>query len=356
MTELTVGAGYARGLRDFALARGADRRALDLGFGGDTGDLSDPDSRIPFSRYVALMRTAKALTGDPALALHYGEGVDVTEVSIVGLIGQASASMMEAFAQLNRYVSLIIETENQDGGDRFQLVRDHQGLWLVDMRRDANAFIELTETAFAQLVSATRGSRDTPLLRSVHVTHPEPGYGAEYERIFRAPVHWESERNALQIHEAWLRLPVSILPRYAFGILTERAETMLKSLEQSKSVRGRVESLLLTRLHTGKVGMDGIADHLGISRQTLFRKLKAEGVSFERVLDQLRHRLALSYLAGNKVSVNETAYLVGFSDPATFSRAFKRWTGVSPVKVRVAGGAFIAGTGSTSYPVPSHQD
>nr|MDQ3744920.1 AraC family transcriptional regulator [Acidobacteriota bacterium] len=108
------------------------------------------------------------------------------------------------------------------------------------------------------------------------------------------------------------------------------------SLENSKSTRGRVESLLLPVLHTGEASMDMIARKLGISRQTLFRKLKAEGVTFEQVLDGLRHQMALHYLNGKKVSVNETAYLVGFSDPASFSRAFKRWTGASPRTMRAA--------------------
>jgi AraC-like DNA-binding protein len=76
--------------------------------------------------------------------------------------------------------------------------------------------------------------------------------------------------------------------------------------------------------------MDGIASTLGLSRQTLSRRLKAEGTTFEKVLDELRHRMALNYMSGQKVSVNETAYLVGFSEPAAFSRAFKRWTGTSP--------------------------
>ena len=83
-------------------------------------------------------------------------------------------------------------------------------------------------------------------------------------------------------------------------------------------------------LHTGDIGMDAIAAKMAVSRQTLFRRLKAEDVTFEKVLDELRHRLALHYLGGRKASVNETAYLVGFSDPAAFSRAFKRWTGKSP--------------------------
>jgi AraC-like DNA-binding protein len=71
-----------------------------------------------------------------------------------------------------------------------------------------------------------------------------------------------------------------------------------------------------------------------MSRQTLYRRLKEEGCTFEQVLDDLRHRLALDYLTARKASVNETAYLVGFSDPAAFSRAFKRWTGKSPREMR----------------------
>jgi AraC-like DNA-binding protein len=73
-----------------------------------------------------------------------------------------------------------------------------------------------------------------------------------------------------------------------------------------------------------------IADKLCCSRQTLFRKLKAEGVTFEQVLDELRRKLSLNYLNANKISVKETARLVGYSDSAAFSRAFKRWTGSSP--------------------------
>ena len=58
-------------------------------------------------------------------------------------------------------------------------------------------------------------------------------------------------------------------------------------------------------------------------------------MTFEKVLDELRHQIALNYLSGKKVSVNETAYLVGFSEPAAFLRAFKRWTGSSPRGARL---------------------
>jgi AraC-like DNA-binding protein len=231
-------------------------------------------------------------------------------------------------------VRLVVETDNEGNGDRFGMVFDGAGLWMVDQRRHANDFPELTESAFAQLVCGPRRLGVPSLLKAVHVTHAAPPHRAEYERIFQAPVVFESDRNGLLIDPALASQSVARLPRYAFGVLTQHADELLKALAGATSLRGRVEGLLMGVLHTGAVGMDMIAGKLGMSRQTLFRKLKAEGVTFEKVLDELRHRMAADYLGAKKVSVNETAYLVGFSEPAAFSRAFKRWTGSSPRGLR----------------------
>jgi AraC-like DNA-binding protein len=122
--------------------------------------------------------------------------------------------------------------------------------------------------------------------------------------------------------------------QYVSRLVNEQAEVLLKRLDSTTTIRGRVEDVLLPILHIGDASMEIVAAKLGLSRQTLFRRLKAEGVTFEKVLDELRHKLARHYLNGKNVSVNETAYLVGFSDPAAFSRAFKRWTGSSPRGMR----------------------
>jgi AraC-like DNA-binding protein len=104
---------------------------------------------------------------------------------------------------------------------------------------------------------------------------------------------------------------------------------------KSTTTRGRVERLLVPILHKGDVGMEKIAAKLALSPRTLLRRLTDEGVTFEKVLDELRHAMALDYLRERKTSVNETAYLLGFSDPSAFSRAFKRWTGTNPRTVKL---------------------
>ena len=335
MREPTVAAGVVRGLVDFAVSKGAGAGALFEQSGIGPADLQGHDNRIAFAKYVALMRAAKALCNDPALALHYGEAVALSEISIIGLIGEASETVIEAMAQINRYARLAIEVDT-GVDDRFTMERRDGLLWLIDNRKNPNDFPELTESVFARSASGMRRLGEGAMLKGIHVSHPDPGYRAEYERILRAPVFFGSDRNAMLLDEVWLSHRIRTQPRYVFGILAERADALLAALESSKSTRGCVEKLLMPVMHTGETGMDAIAAKMGLSRQTLFRRLKAEGTTYEKVLDELRRRLALDYLGGKKTSVNETAYLVGFSDPAAFSRAFKRWTGRSPRNMRVS--------------------
>jgi AraC-like DNA-binding protein len=331
MRELTIVASCVRALLELAVAKGASRATLYERAGIDPAELAERDRRVPFGKYVALMRAGKELCGDAALSLHFGEVVDLTETSVGCAIGGVT-TIDEAFAQVNRYAGLGVEVDVVGTGDRFQLQRTAGQLWIVDARSNPNDFPELTESTFARMVCSTRRSLgDIHMFKTIHVTHAEPSYRDEYERIFRVPIVFGSDRNGLRIDEAMLsnvRLPPS--SEYMTGLLRDHADMLLRKLESSHSIRGRVEILLTPILHTRDSNVDAISEKLGLSRQTLFRKLKAEGVTFEQVLDELRHKTALHYLREEKVSAKRAARLVGFSDQAAFSRAFKRWTGSTP--------------------------
>ena len=336
MRDATVAAGLARALMELAVSRGASRAELEARSGIAPADLEDHDHRVPFAKYVALMRAGKELCADPALPLHFGETIDMSEFSVVGLLAHASETMMEVLAQLNRYGQLVVEVDIGAAG-RFALEPKDGALWLVDTRKDPDEFPELTESTFTRMICGPRRFMASGYVLEVHVTHAAPAHRAEYERIWRCPVQFERPWNALRLDPALPSQRVAVQPRFVFGVLSAHADALLERLKSSKTTRGRVEHLLLPILHTGQASMEAIAAQLGLSRQTLYRQLRSEGVTFDQVLDELRHQMALHYLSGKKVSVNETAYLVGFSDPAAFSRAFKRWTGTSPRALRSKG-------------------
>ena len=343
MANPTIAAGYPKAFLDFAVSKGADRRTLIERSDICPDDLKNQDNRIPLANYLELMKAGVELCNEPALALLIGEAVRLPDISIVGLLGMAAETVEEALRQFNRYARLVLDENDAGTLDFAELVHYQGGLWLKATSALYVTHPLLTESAFARNIcdgrEFFRSNYNFPSLpepKAIHFTHAEPSYRAEYDRIFGVPLVFGSHMNAMQIDERVMSIKLPRTNRYVFGVLSERAEALLKRLESSKSTRDRVESLLMPILHTGDVSIEIVADKLGLSRQTLFRKLKAEGVTFEQVLDELRHKLALHYLSGKKVSVNQTAYLVGFSEPSAFSRAFKRWTGTSPRMMRAS--------------------
>ena len=341
MAEATIAAGFAKAFLDFAVSRGADRRILIERSRIRPDDLTEEDNRVLLADYIALMKAGIELCNEPALALLFGEEVRLPDISIVGVLGRAETAE-DARRQANRYSRLAVDEGDGETSDPLEFVREDGNVWL---KFNSTLYVEhplLTESAFARCVSGRGAQSESgdgacrwPCPKAFSFTHEEPSYRAEYDRIFRVPLIFGSNKNAILFGEELLSVRLPPTNRYVFRLVTKQAEALLNRLDSSKSTRGRVESLLVPMLHTGEASIETIAGKLGVSRQTLFRKLKAEGVTFEKVLGELRHKLALHYLNGKKVSVNETAYLVGFSDSAAFSRAFKRWTGASPSTTRI---------------------
>ena len=108
------------------------------------------------------------------------------------------------------------------------------------------------------------------------------------------------------------------------------------SAPQPRCFKSEVEEAIAAMLGKGEVGIDRVASELGMTRATLYRRLRAEGVTFQELLEGKRRQLAIRYLGVERSSAKSVAYRLGFSEPAAFSRAFKRWTGVSPSRFTAA--------------------
>ena len=277
-------------------------------------------------------RLRAACQASSALAPDFGAAAPFAEVAIVGLNAQAARSMGEAFEQTNRYARLVAVVDGHEAGARFAVVRRADGVWIENRRRNPNSFPELTESTWVRFVKDHKSAfpERVPYVLEVHMTHAEPAHAAAYGEFFDMPLVLGAAGNALRLRESWLDEPTGSEDRYVFGVFNARADEMMRSLAEAKTIRGQIESALIAVLHTGEAAMESVSRRLGFSRSTLHRRLKQDGESFELILDDLRRRMALGYLDSRKVSVNEAAYLTGFSEPFAFSRAFRRWTGTSP--------------------------
>ena len=330
MSEQTMAAGFASAFLGYAVAEGAPRERLLAASGLTEADLADQDARIPVAAYHALIGAGIEATGDTALLLRHVLETRLETMSIVGQIVHASTSFPHSLGQLNRYARLMADVPIPGGRDRFELSREGDAVWLVD-HGPADGGWMATEASFARFISEFRRSApEHPFELALEGTYAPPPHANRYPELVRVPVSFRAARNALRINPVWLEAEYDGGKDYVFGVFTRHADGLLQELAANDTVRAAVEARMLAELHEGTLSMDRIARDLGMSRQTLYRRLKDEGATFAEVHDALRRRMAMDYLGTRKVSVGETAYLLGFSEASAFVRAFRRWTGASP--------------------------
>ncbi|HEX7705209.1 MAG TPA: AraC family transcriptional regulator ligand-binding domain-containing protein [Thermoanaerobaculia bacterium] len=324
----TVSAGLARNLVEVATARGANAAALFAAANLPPESLAEEDSRIPFARYVALYAAAERFLADTAFALRLGECLDGMDL-LVCHVGSGSATMRDALDVINRYGRLAIDVETFDGGDPFQVEHSVEGTWLIDASLYPGDAPQLTETSFARLITGTRQLSERRFVRLVHLRRSEPSARDEYERVFGAPVMFGQQRNAMLMDPDWFSLELPSASPYAHTVLEAHAERLLAELNPNARGPRSAAEMVADRITSEARTMTAVARDLGMSRATLYRALRAEGTTFEKIAESVRSDLATRLLRDGR-SIAETAELLGFSDRSAFSRAFKRWTGTSP--------------------------
>ena len=169
-------------------------------------------------------------------------------------------------------------------------------------------------------------------LECVHFQHPAPGDISAFKNIFPCPVRFNKTCCTLIFKKIYLDYELPKRSAYLYKILTKHIEALSRRILPNLSFTGTVTNLLEKQLSKDSVDAENIANKLHMSRHTLYRRLKLEGISFHDLLDKVREQQAHAYLDKGKHSLSEIAFLLGFSELSAFSRAFKCWTGLSPAK------------------------
>jgi AraC-like DNA-binding protein len=334
MTDATIASFCSLVLIQAVAARGLDTRALfDLAEIEPDG-IEGMEERMPFEKHLLLWEAVMRLVNDPGFPIFLARRLTPADYETIGFACMTRATLGEALKQAIRYHRIWTDgsrwdLEERNGTSTVALVLDDP------MRLGARCG---TEHVLAEIINAGRvltGKEWAP--REVWLRHPRPRDVTAHERFFGAPVRFDRPASALVFDSSIFDQPlIKSDPRLA-TFFERQAEEMLARFERS-SLTGvmlfRLREYLTKGVRSGLPSLESAASHLGVSTRTLRRRLQDEGTTFQDVLDQTRCELAKRYLLAERLAVGEVAFLLGFSEPSAFHRAFKRWTGQTPVTYR----------------------
>ncbi len=325
-------AAAASGIHQQIVRDGGDPDAVLAGAGLAAIHVEDPKRALDLGAYVDLIEQAATHTGNDNFGLVYGQGFTPERLGLIGDIALASPTLGETLrnlAELFPYHQQASEVRvlAEDGHLRLEYrILDGD---IVDRRQDA----ELTLGMFANIMRHCLGADWAPI--EVHCEHPRPEMWRMHERYFDAPFHFCQRTNALLIKRGDLaaRMPDADPRR-----LAALREELLRIAGDTGSIglMGRVLSEVRSRLPEGGGSVEEVARSIGMPRWTLQRRLDREGCTYSSLIDRVRGDLAGRYLRQRSLSSTDIAFMLGYSELSAFSRAFKRWHGISPQRYREA--------------------
>ncbi|MCA9492990.1 MAG: AraC family transcriptional regulator ligand-binding domain-containing protein [Myxococcales bacterium] len=289
--------------------------------------LSRPEPRVSEGGWLRLWDALVETSDDPDIGLRIGQAVPAEAFDPPLFAALCSPDLATAADRLSVYKPLIgpLTLDVTHGRGQLELVLGRPGGPLpVALATTELVFL----TAFARM--ATRAELRPLRVEMVWpVERPLDAWGAFFGA---APVH--SARWALTFSGEDAGRPFLTANAGMWEAFEPQLRRRLAEIDAEAAASERVRAVLLELLPSGRSSIDDVGRALGLGARTLQRRLGAEGTSYQRVLDDTRERLARHYLSTTAMAGAEIGFLLGYEDPNSFVRAFHRWTGSSPERVR----------------------
>lgn len=287
--------------------------------------------RWPIDHITRLWRAAVQATQDPGFGLKAGSQVGPANFNVVGELLQASATLRQAIAAVQKYQRLI-----SDGG-RFQMVAGTRASWLIYHPRQGTlafsphqveAVLAATLTFIRGAVRGALGGVVRPL--QVQFSQSRVGPLAGYREVFACPVAFEQAFNGLLLDNALLDAPLLRADERRAREHQRAAAARLAGLTQGGALAHELRAWMAAALASRVPARGEAAQALGVSERTLARRLHAQGLSFAGLLDGVRRDAALRAVAHTARPLADIGLALGYAEPAVFWRAFRRWSGTTP--------------------------
>lgn len=298
--------------------------------GLDAQLLERSDVLVPLLDVMRLFLVLMEQTGDQGLGFETGRRVRPRAYQVLGYAILSSHTLGGAIDRLIRFEKLagnVGETVQEKSGDRVRLC------WHCPIEGAARRYI--VEAAVTGWVTFARqlGEQDAAPTE-VCFRHQAPGGVERYQSYFGCPVRFGADFDGVEFPRERLDEPLAGADPGLNEMMEREARQLLADYDIKANLVNAVRGEIYQLLADGEPSLDQVAERLGLGARTLQHRLKQQGPGFQEVLDGLRRSLAEIFLRDQRLSLTDIALLLGFSEQSSFTRAFRRWRGVSPAAWR----------------------
>ena len=283
--------------------------------------------RVGAESQIRFLEIAAEALGDSALGLHLAQHFDLRECGMLYYVLATSPDIGEAIRNLTRYLAVSNESIRLGVSERTKST-----VLAVNYKIPRHTDRLFVEYGYAVVLRACRelsGRNVYP--KAVTFIHGRNTDKAEFDRFYGCPVRFNATADTMVLPTESLSTPILTSDKYLLQILKNACdEALAKRDRTSSTLRAMVENEIVQLLPHGKAQVEKVASNLGMSNRTLARRLSEEGTSYAVILNELRRDLSERYLKDPALSLNQIAWLLGYSMVTSLNHAFRRWTGSSP--------------------------
>lgn len=314
-----------------AAGKAVDARALLAGAGLDPDGAWDPKVMIPATIYYDMLERIAEQTDVTDLPVRGGASMRCDDYGALGLAWKAALDLGGSFSRVERYSRLWTSVV------RYELRPDPRGILFI-LHREGERRLGMRLSNEATLASAVSLARQvcpapfSPL--EVQIRHRAPKSVAAHEDWFGCPVRFDAELDALLLSPETLAQPNILGDAGISSYLISHLDAELSEIADEVSLVAQAKDAIAQSLSEGTPRMADVARGLGLSARSFHRRLSEQGMSFQTLTEETRRELAEGLLRDARYSLAEIAFLTGFSEQSSFTRAFKRWVGRTPASCR----------------------